>query len=160
VGALIALAENADDPSALAPHIATLTAFVDTWRALGVIALITFYDAILARLLVAAGQTTEARNRLQTALDLADQTGMRFYDAELTRLGASTTDDAELRRSDLRSAIDLARSQDARIFELRAAIDYFELDPDSGRQLVTEALAGFPADSAWPDVTRGRTLLG
>ena len=66
VDALIALADNADDAAALAPHIATLTAFVDTWRAVGVIALITFYDALLARLLTAAGRLDEARARLQT----------------------------------------------------------------------------------------------
>ena len=92
VGALIALADNAGDAAALAPHIATLTAFVDTWRAVGVIALITFYDALLARLLTAAGQLEEARARLQTGLDLAHQTTMHFYDAELTRLRAFTTD--------------------------------------------------------------------
>lgn len=160
VGALVALAEHAGDPSALAPHIATLTSFVDTWRALGVIALITFYDAILARLLIAAGQPAQARERLRTGLDLAQQTRMCFYDAELTRLGAATTDDAELRRRDLQSAVALARAQDARIFELRAAMDYFTLDEDSGRRMVTDALARFPADSAWPDVTRGRMLVG
>ena len=85
---------------------------------------------------------------------------MRFYDAELTRLGALTTDDDAVRRADLQSAIGIARSQDARIFELRAALDYFGLDPDAGRQLVTEALAHFPGDSTWPDVMRSRTLLG
>ena len=31
------------------------------WRALGVIALLTFYDAVLARLLIAAGRADEAR---------------------------------------------------------------------------------------------------
>jgi hypothetical protein len=39
-------------------------------------------------------------------------------------------------------------------------MDYFVLDAASGRQLVTDALARFPADSAWPEVTRARTLLG
>ncbi len=89
VGALIALAENDGDSSALAPHIAMLTSFVDTWRALGVIALITFYDAILARLLVAAGQPDEARNRLQTGLDLADQTGHAFLRCRVDQAGCA-----------------------------------------------------------------------
>jgi class 3 adenylate cyclase len=160
VSALTALDENGSDPSALAQHIATITSLVDTWRALGVIALITFYDAILARLLIAAGQPNEARSRIQTALDLARQTGMHFYDSELTRLRAFTTDDRKLRSDDLRSAIELSRSQDARIFELRAAMDYFEPFGEPGRQMVTAALARFPDDSIWPDVTRARTLLG
>ena len=160
VGALIALNNNADDADALGPHIATLTTFVDTWRAVGVIALITFYDALLARLLTAARQLKEARSRLQTGLDLARQTTMHFYDAELMRLRAFTTDDSELRRTVLREAIELARSQDARIFELRAATDYFELFGESAREALTDALTRFPGDSVWPDVLRARTLLG
>ena len=160
VDALIALAANPGDASALAPHIAGLTSVVDAWRTVGVIALVTFYDAILARLLIGADQPAEAHSRLQTGLVLASETGMSFYDSELTRLRSLTTADAEQRSADLHSAIALARSQDARIFELRAAMDYFVLDAASGRQLVTDALARFPADSAWPEVTRARTLLG
>lgn len=160
VGALIALADNAGDAAALATHIATVTMFVDTWRAVGVIALITFYDALLARLLIAAGQLEEARARLQTGLDLARQTTMHFYDAELTRLRTFTTVDTELRRAALREAIELARSQDAWIFELRAATDYFGLFGEPGREVLMDALARFPSDSTWPDVLRARTLLG
>ena len=160
VDALVALGSSAGDPEALAPHIATLTSLVDTWRALGVVALITFYDAILARLLVSAGQGAEALNRLQTGLELAAQTGMRFYDTELTRLCAATTGDTELQRGYLRSAVELATAQDARVFGLRAAIDCLELDGESGRPLVSDALARFPDTSAWPDVTRARALLG
>jgi class 3 adenylate cyclase len=159
VGALITLADNAADAAALVPHIATLTSFVDTWRAVGVIALITFYDALLARLLIANGQLEEARSRLQTGLDLARQTTMHFYDAELTRLRAFTTDNSESQRAALRDAIELARSQDARIFQLRAATDYFELFGESARQALTDALARFPAASDWPDVMRARMLL-
>jgi class 3 adenylate cyclase len=160
VGALSALATYDGDPAVLAPHIETLTSFVEGWRAVGVIALITFYDAILARVLIAAGDPDQARARLQTGLDLAASTGMRFYDAELLRLSALTTEDTERRRSGLESAIATARAQDGRIFELRCALDYFELDPDTGRATLTAALARFPTDSAWPDVTRARTLLG
>ena len=62
------------------------------------IALITFYDALLARLLIASGQLPEAQERLQTGLDLAERTRMHFYDAELMRLRARTTDDTDTRR--------------------------------------------------------------
>ena len=160
VGALIALADNAGDAAALAPHIATLTAFVDTWRAVGVIALITFYDALLARLLTAAGQLDEARARLQTGLDLADQTTMHFYDAELTGFARSPQTTASCDVLPFVEAIELARSQDARIFELRAATDYFELFGEPAREALTDALSRFPGDSAWPDAMRARALLG
>jgi class 3 adenylate cyclase len=160
VGALSALAAYDGDRTVLAPHIQMLTSFVEGWRAVGVIALITFYDAILARLLVAAGDPDQARTRLQTGLDLAASTGMRFYDAELLRLGASTTEDPEQRRNDLESAIATARAQDARIFELRSALDYFALDSAAGRTPLAAAVARFPTDGAWPDVARARALLG
>ncbi len=127
---------------------------------MGVIALITFYDALLARLLTAAGQLDEARARLQTGLDLAQHTTMHFYDAELTRLRAFTTDDDELRRAALSEAIELARGQDARIFELRAAMDYFESFGEPARQALVDALSRFPGDSDWPELMRAKALLG
>jgi class 3 adenylate cyclase len=159
VTALSALTEK---PSAteLATHIATITGFVDLWRALGVITLITFYDAILARLMIAAEQIDSARERLQLALDLADQTGMHFYDAELVRLQAYTIDDPELRSARLRAAVELAQGQRAHIFELRAAADDFEFRGEPARDALTGALGRFPEDSTWPELKRARTLLG
>ena len=160
VSAVSSLAENAGDASALEPHIATMTGYLDAWRALGVIALLTFYDAVLARLLIAAGRADEARCRLQIALDLADQTRMHFYDAELLRLRAHTTDDIASRHADLTAAVEKARGQDARIFELRAAADDFELCGEPARQPLMDALSRFPDDSSWPELARARTLLG
>jgi class 3 adenylate cyclase len=161
VAALIALSDyTSDDPAALHAHIATLTAVLDTWRAVGVISLITFYDAILARLLTAAGRPDDARARLQSALDLADDTGMHFYDAELLRLRAHTTDDPARRHADLVAAIDLARDQDARLFELRATRDDFESGEESARDALTIALARFPDGAPWPEIAQARALLG
>jgi len=159
VAALIALSDITADASTLAPHIAMLTGFVDTWRAVGVIAHITFYDALLARLLTAAGQLDEAQERLQTGLDLARQTTMHCYDAELIRLRAFTTEDSESRRAAFQEAIEVARTQDARIFELRSAIDYFELFGEPAHQALTDALTRFPSDSTWPELVRARALL-
>ncbi len=48
------MADSAD-PAALQQHIHMLAAFVHAWRESGVIALITFYDAALIRLMIAAG---------------------------------------------------------------------------------------------------------
>jgi class 3 adenylate cyclase len=159
VRGLSSLSENAGDGTALDVHIATITAFVEAFRAHGVIALITFYDAVLARLLTAAGDPGEARNRLQIALDLSDQTGMHFYDAELVRLRAHTPDDVKSRRADLCAAIELARRQHARIFELRAAADNFALCGEAGRHALMDALSRFPPNSTWPEFARAKTLL-
>ena len=94
---------------------------------------ITVYDAVLGRLLIAAGQPEQARDRLDTALQLAQDTGMCFYDAELLRLRAHTHTDPEARRADLGAALDLARRQGATLFELRAALDDFELRGEPAR---------------------------
>jgi hypothetical protein len=51
---------------------------------------LTFFDSDLGRLLIAASQPQVARERLDTGLQLAQDTGMRFYDAELLRLRAHT----------------------------------------------------------------------
>jgi class 3 adenylate cyclase len=159
VSALSLLADDSFDPAALQVHIATITSYVDLWRALAVRSLITIYDAVLARLLTAAGQHDAARDRLQLALDLADETGMHFYDTELLRLRVHTTDDIGSRRADLSAATELARRQGATIFQLRVAADSFELDADSARQELIDAVARFPKDSIWPELTRARALL-
>lgn len=156
VSAMATLASGEVDPAVLQGHIATLTMFVDAWRALEVRSLITFYDAVLARLLIAAGQPAEARNRVQLGLDLAKETGMSFYDAELLRIRAETHD-GDQRRADLRAAIELARKQRAAIFELRPAAQYFDLYGERGP--LERAVGRFPKDSTWPELARASALL-
>ena len=160
VSALKALAEDTIDQTALQIHIATVSSYIDAWRAFGVRSLITFYDAVLARLLVAACEFEQARARIETALALADETGMHFYDAELLRIRAHTTDDPQSRRADLRAAIDLAGKQGAPVIGLRAATEYFAIDPDEGPSALMDAISHFPDDSGWPELGRARTLLG
>ena len=155
VAALSALAQGAD-VAALEPHIAALTAFVEGSRYTGAISLVTFYDAILARLLVAVGDRAGARQRLQAGLDLAERTRMHVYDAELLRLRATTTDDG---RDDLIAAWELACRQDAPIFQLRAATDLFRHEGMTHRQAVADAVSRFPADSSWPEVVSARALI-
>jgi hypothetical protein len=91
---------------------------------------------------------------------LGEETGVNFYRAELLRLRAHTTDDPDERDADLRVAIDTARQQSASIFELRVAIDDFELHGESAREALADAISRFPADGEWPDLVRARTLLG
>jgi hypothetical protein len=98
VCALAALAADDVDQTALAAHIATITTLLDTFRTLEVNMYSTFYDAVLGRLLIAASQPEQARARLDTGLQLAEDTGMHFYDAELLRLRARTQPDPDARR--------------------------------------------------------------
>jgi len=159
VAALAALDGNRVDTVQLQRHIATLTSYVDMWRALAVRSLITFYDAVLARLLSAAGLLDQARDRLQVALQLADESGMHFYDAELLRIRAHSTDDPGSQRAELREAIALARKQGALVFELRSALEYLALEGEQGRDALIDVVNRFPADSSWPQLAHARALL-
>ena len=119
---------------------------------------LTFYDSVLARLLAAAGRPDAARDRLDTALDLAADTDVHFYDAELLRLRAHTEQTKEVRRAGLTAARELAVRQGAVIFELRCATDDFILNGDRG--VLTAAVRRFPVESTWPELARARALLG
>jgi class 3 adenylate cyclase/tetratricopeptide (TPR) repeat protein len=160
ISALSALSAGDIDPEQLQPHIAIMTATVESWRAAEAKLFVTFYDGVLAKLLIAAGKIGEARQRLDTALELGRETGVNFYRAELLRLRAHTAEDADTRDTDLRAAIDTARRQAAPIFELRAAIDAFELHSEPPRNTLVDAVSRFPIDSGWPELVRARTLLG
>jgi hypothetical protein len=114
----------------------------------------------LVRVLTAAGMNDAARERVELARQVADETGWRIYDAELLRLRAHTSDDPDARHTDLRAAIELAQTQGALIYELRAAADDFELIGEPARAALIDALSRFPADQTWPELARARVLLG
>ncbi len=159
IAALSALDAEPADPAALQNHIATVTAIVDEWRAREIKSMITTYDGVIARLLIGAGQLTQARDRVNVGLALARETGMQYYNAELLRIRAHTHTDDIQRSADLRAAIELARRQGAYIFELRAAADDFELGGDPARPSLVDAVGRFPDGSTWPELARARALL-
>ncbi|WP_431240933.1 hypothetical protein ACQ86B_28840 (plasmid) [Mycolicibacterium aichiense] len=99
------------------------------------------------------------RERLDTALTLAADTGMRVYDAELLRLRAQTHTDGAARRADLAAAFDVARRQHATLFELRAALDDFELRGHRARAALVDAASRVPSGYVWPELVRTRTAL-
>ena len=127
---------------------------VDVLHMVGMNIYITFHDAVLGRLLIAAGQPEHARARLDTALQLAQDTGMHFYDAELLRLRGHTHADPDARRADISAALDPARRQSAPLFELRAALDDFELRGQPAGAALVDVVSRFPADSAFPELAR------
>jgi class 3 adenylate cyclase/tetratricopeptide (TPR) repeat protein len=157
--ALMALASGDADQTALAPHIDTMRAVVRTWRAFEVKTFLAVYDGVLARLLTAAGDREAARECVDAALKMGEDTWIQFYDAELLRLRAHTLDDQVEMHRHFRASIELAREQGARIFELRSAADDFESTGESARAALLDATLRLPADQTWPDVSRARALL-
>jgi hypothetical protein len=130
------------------------------WRAVGLNVYQTHYDCVLGQLLTADGRPDEARTRIDTGLRLAEDTEMHFYDAELLRARAHTHTEPEARAADVADAIALARRQNAPLFELRAALDDFDLRGQVARAVLADAAARLPADSALPEVARAQALLG
>jgi class 3 adenylate cyclase len=159
IGGLAALATNDADPATITDHIATVTTLVDTLHTLELNYNLTFFDALLGRLLIASGQPEQARARLDTGLQLAEDTGMHFWDAELLRLRAHTHTDPDARQADITAALALARSQGATLFELRAALDDFELRGQPARPALVDAASRIPATSTWPELARAQASL-
>lgn len=126
-----------------------------------------FALALFAKGLIAAGRLDEALDTLIRALMVSETTGERFYAAELWRLKgevlAKKGSSEEAERC-LREAIDLARRQQARLFELRSATSLCRLveGPRQEQALhdILEPLCAWFADAAdASDVKEARALL-
>lgn len=153
----LSASEPADDLSA---QIDQLTGFTDFWRALGLYAYQTQYDCVIGRLLIAAGRLDDARNRINGALQIAEDTQMHFFDAELLRARAKTHTDPDTSAADLDVAMALARHQGAPLYELRSALDDVDLRGEPAHGQLADALTRLPADCTLPDVVRARAVLG
>jgi len=159
LAARAALATGERDPAALQPHIRNMTAVVDGWRAAELLAYLSSYECVLVRLHMAAGDLPAARECTLRALELAEETGIVTYKAELLRLLAHTHTDPRSRHAGLCAAVELAHKQGAVVFEMRSAADIFELIGAPGRPMLTDVLSRIPADQDWPELARARALL-
>ncbi|MED5810922.1 hypothetical protein VST63_01000 [Mycolicibacterium sp. 050232] len=118
-----------------------------------------FHDVIIARLLIAAGQLHTARERLDMSLQHAKETGMHFQDAELMRLRAHTFTEHQPRRTALVESLEVARTQHAPLYELRCALDSFDLLGDGDRSLLAGVAERFRGDARWPEYARAERIL-
>ena len=85
---------------------------------------------------------------------------MHFYDAELLRLRAHTHTDPDAHQTDIGAALELARRQGATLFELRAALDDFDLRGQPARAALLDAAGRIPTNNAWlPELARAQTGL-
>ena len=158
VDAVGALAGDDPDSGVLAQHIRTMTDRVDTLRSVEVNEFVTFFDSVIGRLLIADDQMERARACLDAALQFADDSEMSFYNPELLRLRARTHEGVDARAADIDAAKDLARRQDAHLFELRAALDDISQRGDSARAELAEVVGRFPAQERWAELAMARSL--
>jgi class 3 adenylate cyclase/tetratricopeptide (TPR) repeat protein len=132
---------------------------VDGSRLIHLNVYLTFHDAIIGRLLIAAGQLAKARERLEMSLRHAKETGMHFHDAELMRVRAHTLAEADARRAALSDAREFACRQGATLFELRCLLDSFDLLGDVDRSQLADVVRRFHGDARWPERARAEWIL-
>jgi predicted ATPase len=125
--------------------------------------------ALLAEAYGGIGQTEEGLNVLAEALAAAEKTGGRFYEAELYRLkgellvARAAEPDAEAEAC-FQQALDIARRQQAKSLELRAAMSLSRLwqqqgKHDEARELLTSVYGWFTEGFDTADLREAKALL-
>jgi predicted ATPase len=127
-----------------------------------------FY-ALLVQAYEAAGQTEEGLDMVADALALVEKTGFRFYEAELHRLKGElllnhTASDSRQAETCLHRALELARSQQAKSLELRAAVSLSRLWRQHGKKeeacrLLKKIYGWFTEGFDTPDLQEAKALL-
>jgi predicted ATPase len=120
------------------------------------------FSAMMAEVLLAHDDVASADRWLKQATDFESSHDDRYFSAEVHRLSAICL--ARQRRTDqalsgLHKAIEVARSQSATTFMLRAALSLADLDLREGRDALRDALANFPEPEPWPEVVAAHRLL-
>jgi class 3 adenylate cyclase/predicted ATPase len=160
-----ALMGNAEDETAIAQLRTGLADLEGAGTGVGGPYLI----ALLAETLCAAGREREALAAANSALELGARQQSRFWDAELLRLKAEILLELEPEEQDecergLRRALEVARQQQARSFELRASMSLARLlrqrgDAAAGLALVRDVYGRFDEGFATSDLIEAKALL-
>jgi tetratricopeptide (TPR) repeat protein len=120
----------------------------------------------LARTLAACGRLAEAQDALSKALDAVSKTNERWDEAEIHRTAGEIA--ASLLRADpeshFRQSLAIARRQDAKSLELRAATSLARLWRDRGRrdearELLEPIFGWFTEGFDMPDLIEAKALL-
>jgi predicted ATPase len=139
---------------------------LEAWRSVGAEDGRPHFLAMLAEACGRAGQEEEGLNLVTEALTIVHRTGEAHYEAELYRLYGELS----LRFSDsspeesFQRAIDIARHQGAKSWELRAALSLGRLWHGQGkkkaaRQMLTEIFAWFTEGLETSDLQEAALLL-
>jgi class 3 adenylate cyclase/tetratricopeptide (TPR) repeat protein len=150
-------------------NIATLRTAIEAYHRTGAHSTDALYISRLADALRMTGDVTGAEAALQEGFAFVEKSGERFWLADLHRVAGRI----ELKRQGpdraraeacFRKAIDIARGQEARMLELRAATDLARLWRDTGspndpRALLKPVLAAIEGGETTRDVRNARALM-
>jgi predicted ATPase len=152
-----------------AEGIAQMRQGIAAWRATGAELRRPYYLALLAEAYGKAGQTEVGLRALAEALTAVHNTGERQHEAELDRLKGELrlkqdVPDAQEAESWLRQAVDVARQQQAKSLELRAAMSLSRLWQQQGkraeaRELLAPIYGWFTEGFDTADLQEAKALL-
>jgi predicted ATPase len=137
------------------------------YRATGSQVWMPHYLALLATASEIAGQKEEAAALLHDALHSVERTGERWFEAELNRHKGEVLlrqGHCEVAEELFRKAMSIAQEQQARLWELRAAVSLARLRRDQGRHadaraILTPIYGWFTEGFNTPDLKEAKALL-
>jgi predicted ATPase len=149
--------------------IAQIHQGVAGWRACGVELWRPYFLALLAEAYGNGGQAEEGLHVLGEALAAVEKTGERFYEAELYGLKGElllrrVVPDEQQAETSFYQALDIARSQQAKSLELRAALRLSRLWQQQGKcaaayELLAEVYNWFTEGFDTADLQEAKALL-
>jgi predicted ATPase len=151
----------------VAEGISLLRSGSAAYRATGAEVWMPYHIARLAEACEIAGQTEDAATLLDDAVQIVKRTGERWFAAELNRLKGQLmlrqghSDAAE---ELYRKALSIAEDQEAKLWELRAAVSLARLRRDQGccgeaRDLLAPVYGWFTEGFDTPDLKEAKALL-
>jgi len=144
------------------------------WHTTGSLTYRTYFDGLLADALAKLGELAESRHVVDQALLLVEKTDERMVEAELYRLrgelalrqaGIEVSAGIAAAESDFERALAIARRQEARSLELRAAISLVRLrrqqgqKTDDSQQALTRICSSMTEGQQLADQIEARSLL-
>ncbi|MGY3035664.1 putative ATPase [Bradyrhizobium sp. USDA 4354] len=142
---------------------------IPAWRATGAALYEPYFLGLQAEVLGRSGAAEEGLDLVEKALERAEESGERWFEAELHRIMGELmlrlpTADASAAEARFRHAAAIARQQGAKLWELRAATSLARLWREQDRYAEARDLLGplysqFTEGFATPDLEAARTIL-